>query len=240
MNSSLNLNRFFLLLIVFLTASLCLTAESIEFSAASMRHEGAEGREFTVLSGDAYVKTGSKEISADEIKLYGEDYTILLCSGNVIVNDSEEDMKISSSTLYYDRDQKLIRINGRSEMEDYGNEMIIKSGFLEFKQKEEILQLQIGVRILKEDLTCRCEFATYDKNSDSLQMTGLPVVYKNEDVFRASKITVLLENDEILMDGKVEGSLTIENDEETEEEDNPQEEIIEEEQEEDSGNNPES
>lgn len=212
-----------LIILFFLIISTVLIGETIEFSADSMRYEGAEGSEFTILSGNAFVKTGSKEIRADEIKLYGDDYTILLCSGNVTVIDTEEEMKISSDTLYYDRERKFTRINGRSEMEDYKNEMIIKSGYMEYNQNEDILQLQIGVRILKEDLTCRCEFAVYDKNRDSLQMTGLPVVYKEGDVFRASKITVLLENDEIQMDGKVEGSLTIE-----------------EQEEETSGNNPES
>lgn len=213
----MSLNK--LIIFFLLLASTSLYSESIDFSASSMRHDAAEGREYTVLSGDAQVRTGSKEIKADEIRLYGDDYNILLCTGNVSVYDSEEELKIESDTLYYDRQQNLIRINGRSVMEDYKNEMIIKSGFMEFKQKEDILLLQIGVRILKEDLTCRCEFATYDKKSDSLQMTGLPVVYKKEDVFRASKITVLLENDEIQMDGKVEGSLTIEEQEQEQEED---------------------
>lgn len=210
------LNRGVITIILLLIYSFSISAESIEFSADSMRYEAAEGSEFTILSGGAYVKTGSKEIRADEIRLYGEDYNILLCEGNVSVVDSEEDLKITSSSLYYDREQKITRINGRSEMEDYKNEMIIKSGFLEYRQKEEILLLQIGVRILKEDLTCRSEFATYDKNADTLQMTGLPVVYKNDDVFRASQITVLLENDEIQMEGKVEGSLIIEDEEEAE------------------------
>lgn len=180
-----------------------------------MKHEAAEGSEFTVLSGNAYVKTGNKEITADEIRLYGEEYNILVCEGGVTVDDSEEELKITSEMLYYDRTNKITRINSRSIMEDFKNEMIIKSGFMEFRQKEDLLTLQIGVRILKEDLTCRCEFATYDKTADSLIMTGLPVVYKEKDVFRASKITVLLENDEILMDGKVEGSLEIENDEDS-------------------------
>lgn len=189
--------------------------ESIDFSASSMRHEAAEGRELTVLSGNAYVKTGTKEIKADEIRLYGANYNILLCTGNVSVIDSEEDMKITSSSLYYDREEKLIRINGRSETEDIKNEMIIKSGFMEYRQQEKLLQLQIGVRILKENLTCRCEFATYDKDADKLQMTGLPVVYKDSDVFKATRITVLLENDEIQMEGEVEGSLTLDENDET-------------------------
>lgn len=186
-----------------------LSGESIEFSADSMRYEAAEGKEFTRLSGNAYVRTDSKEIRADEIKLFGEDYNVLLCEGNVSIVDSEEELQINSSYLYYDRGRKITRINGRSEMQDFKNEMIIKSGFLEYRQDEDIVLMQIGVRILKENLTCRCEFATYDKAADSLEMTGIPVVYKNDDVFRASLITVLLENDEILMDGKVEGSLII-------------------------------
>lgn len=197
-----------------------ISAESIQFSADYMMYEAAEGSNFTVLSGHAYVKTGSKEITADEIRLFGEDYTILVCNGDVEVYDSEEDLKINSEMLYYDRVSRITRINSRSVMEDYKNEMIIKSGFMEFKQEENILVLEIGVRILKENLTCRCEFAIYNKDSNRLSMTGLPVVYKNNDIFRASKITVLLENDEIEMDGKVEGSLIIE--------------------EEESGNNPES
>jgi len=196
---------FFLTILIYSTHG-----ESIQFAADFMRYEAAEGNEYTILSGNAYVQTGSKEITADEIKLYGKDYNILVCKGNVIIIDSEEDLKITSQSLYYDRIEKLTRINNRSVMEDYKNEMIIKSGFMEYRQEEDILILQVGVRILKEDLTCRCEFATYDKNADSLVMTGLPVVYKNDDVFRASKITVLLENDEIQMDGKVEGSLIIE------------------------------
>ena len=210
---SSSLSKSIILVFLFFVSLLSIKGESIEFSADSMRYEAAEGKEFTLLSGNAYVKTDSKEIRADEIRLYGDDYNILLCEGNVSVEDSEEEMKITSSSLYYDRSKKITRINGRSEVLDYKNEMIIKSGFLEYRQNEDIILMQIGVRILKEDLTCRCEFATYNKEADSLVMTGIPVVYKNEDVFRASQITVLLENDEIQMDGKVEGSLIIKEEE---------------------------
>jgi len=202
-----------------------LFSDSIQLSADYMQYEAAEGSEYTLLSGNAYVQTGSKEITADEIRLYGEDYNILVCNGNVEVQDSEEDFKINSQFLYYDRKSKITKINSRSIMEDYKNEMIIKSGFMEYKENDNSLILQIGVRILKENLTCRCEFATYDKNLDTLIMTGLPVVYKENDSFEASKIKVLLETDEIIMSGKVEGSLKIDDEENpglNEEESNPE------------------
>ena len=194
-----------------------LFGDSIKFAADFVQYEAAEGREYTLLSGNAYVKTGSKEITADEIRLYGEDYNILICNGDVEVIDSEENFKINSEVFYYDRKSKITRINNRSIMEDYKNEMILKSGFMEYKETGKTLILQIGVRILKENLTCRCEFAIYNKNLNTLVMTGLPVVYKDNDVFKASKIKVILDTDEIIMDGKVEGSLIIE-DEETDEE----------------------
>lgn len=203
----------FLTMLLTLVLLFSLSGESIQFSADFMRYEASEGSEYTILSGNAYVQTGSKEISADEIRLYGENYNILICEGAVEVKDSEEELKINSQTLYYDRESKITRINSRSVMEDYKNELIIKSGYLEYRQTEKILVLQIGVRILKEDLTCRSEFAIFDKKTDSLLLTGLPVVYKNDDVFKASKIQVLLESDEIQMDGKVEGSLIIEEEE---------------------------
>ncbi len=201
-------------LILFIMSIHPLFSDTLHFSAERVQYEAAEGNEYTLLSGNVYIKTGSKEIKADEIRLYGEDHNILICKGNVEVKDSDKDFKINSESFYYDRKLKITRINDRSVMEDYKNEMIIKSGYMEYKEKEEILVLQIGVRILKEDLTCRCEFATYNKDLDKLVMTGRPVVHKDSDVFQASKIEILLETDEIIMDGKVDGKLILEDEEE--------------------------
>lgn len=200
----------FFLIWVFILSGYLVFGDSIQFSADSMEYIAAEGSEFTILSGNAYVKTGNKEISAGEIRLYGDDYSILIAEVHVEVFDTEEEFKINTEVLYYDRKSRITRINGRSVMEDYKNEMIIKSGFLEYYENRDFLTLQIGVRILKEDLTCRSEFATYNKDSNTLILTGLPVVYKKEDVFQALKIHVNLDSDEIQMDGKVEGSLIIE------------------------------
>ncbi len=40
-------------------------ADLINMTADFMRYEAAEGREYTLLSGNAYVKTGNKEILLD-------------------------------------------------------------------------------------------------------------------------------------------------------------------------------
>jgi lipopolysaccharide export system protein LptA len=92
-------------------------------------------------------------------------------------------------------------------MDDRCNKLIIKSGFFENRENDNLILLQIGVRILKEDLACRSEFAVYYRDRNVLELTGMPVVYRKDDVFRASRITVDLDTDEIQMEGVVQGSL---------------------------------
>ena len=167
----------------------------------------AEGRERTLLEGNVRVSSESKTISADRIELVGEDFNLFICEGNVEVQDLENDFVLTSEVFLYDNDQKIIRINAPSVMEDRKNSLIIKCGFMENREEENLLILQIGVRILKEDLACRSEFAVYYRDRNVLEMTGLPVVYRNDDVFRASRITVNLDTDEIKMEGEVQGSL---------------------------------
>ena len=56
----------------------------------------------------------------------------------------------------------------------------------------------------------------YYRDRNVLELTGMPIVYRKDDVFRASRITVDLDTDEISMEGVVQGSLLSKNqDEET-------------------------
>jgi len=184
-----------------------LTAENYTFSSEYLKSVMAEGKEITVLEGDVIISSESKKIMADNVELTGDDFNFFLCEGNVEVQDLDNDFILTSQVFHYDTDTKIIRINGPSVMEDRKNELVIKCGFMENREKENLIILQIGVRILKEDLACRSEFAVYNRNENLLELTGLPVVYRNNDVFRASRITVNLDTDEIKMEGEVQGSL---------------------------------
>ena len=46
-------------------------------------------------------------------------------------------------------------------MADLKNEMVVKGGFIEDRDKEQLTIVQIGVRIFKKDIVCRAEFARY-------------------------------------------------------------------------------
>jgi len=199
------MSKFYLVVLFCLPAFL--TAENYTFSSKYLKSVMAEGKEITVLEGDVILSSESKRIMADNVELTGDNFNFFQCEGNVEVQDLENDYILTSQVFHYDKDRKIIRINAPSVMEDRKNELIIKCGFMENREEENLIILQIGVRILKEDLACRSEFAVYYRNENLLELTGLPVVYRNDDVFRASRITVNLDTDEIKMEGEVQGSL---------------------------------
>jgi len=49
-----------------------------------------------------------------------------VCSGSVVVVDEKNQLKLTSETLFYDRTDKISRIEGPSVMEDKKNKMVIK------------------------------------------------------------------------------------------------------------------
>ena len=56
-------------------------------------------------------------------------------------------------------------------------------------------------------MVCRSEYAVYNRNEKILDLTGFPVVYKKDDEFRADKIRVDLDTDDVIMEGSVSGTI---------------------------------
>jgi lipopolysaccharide export system protein LptA len=184
-----------------------LSAETISFSADKVESVLAKGKERTLLSGRASVKTGSISIQAERIELSGKDYTYIDCSGSVKVADSERGIRLEAPKLYYDRSRKLTRAQGPSMLEDSKNELVLKAEWIENDGKTEVTLAQVTVRILKKDLSCRAEYAVYRREDKTLELSGLPSAYKNGDEYRASRIIVNTETDEIHLEGEVSGKV---------------------------------
>ncbi len=210
------------LLILFLI-SLSLFSDTFSFSADSMETVLAGGKERTVLSGNARVVSEDNNILADRIELFGDDFRYLRCKGRVSIVNKKRGLELTSQELFYNRDDKVVRANGNVIMIDKENEMVVKGGFLEDWEEREETLVQIGVRILKEDLVCRSEFARYLRAEDKLELSGMPVVTWKGDEYRALKIFIDLDNDTIRLEGDVQGKVSIEEEGEEPEEGGGQE-----------------
>ena len=100
-----------------------------------------------------------------------------------------------------------MRVRGKVVMLDKKNEVVVKGGFLENWEESDETVVQIGVRILKEDLVCRAEYARYLRNEEKLELSGMPVVNWKGDEYRALKIFIDLNTDTIRLEGDIRGKV---------------------------------
>jgi len=216
-----NRTRLLLSLLSLLLPVATFGADTFRFSADRTTAVLAEGKERTVLTGNARIESKTTVITAERIELFGSDFRYALCSGGIKVTDTGKGLSITCENLFFDRREEITRVEGWVEMIDLKNEVVAKAGFLENFGKEDITILQIGVRILKEDIAARCEYARYRREEDILELSGMPVVYKKHDVYRAARIIMNLETDEIRMEGNVSGDIAGEEEEEAPSRNNP-------------------
>lgn len=197
------------LLIVTLSAA-PLSAETWRFTARQVSSTQASGRSATVLDGEARVESEKMIIEADHLELDGEGYSRISGSGGVSLTDNDKGVTVESERFEYDRDAKIIRFREQVTLVDEEQGIVIRCESLDLQEEEDLVIMQVAVRLIKGDIVCRGEFATYLREENHLEISGRPVVWRKDDEYRANRITVDLNTDEILMEGTVSGALTTE------------------------------
>ena len=193
--------------VLFVIASFPLRGDTFSFKADRMSGGKATGREITVLTGNAEVRSDKLLLQAERIEIQGSDNRFIDCSGNVRGLEEEKDIFFQTDRLRYDRTLKIARLEGNSTLEDRKNEIVVRARFIEYNDQQEIAIFQIAVRLFKDNLVCRSEYAIYNRIEKTLALSGFPVVYKKEDEFRADRIRVDLNTDDVVMEGDVKGSI---------------------------------
>jgi len=197
----------FLKWILFFLSLFCF-AEDYRFSGESSFTVMREGEEETRIEGNVVIDSSERRIEADRINIQGKEERIFEGYGNVRILDYNRDMLLKSESFVYDEKKSLLKVEGNASLEDRQNEILVKSTMLNFFQNEEIALMQINVRIFKDDIICRSEYAQYKREEEILELSGAPIVYKGDDRYEADRIVVNLENDEITMFGEITGSMT--------------------------------
>ncbi|EEV19759.1 OstA-like protein [Treponema vincentii ATCC 35580] len=180
----------------------------ITFSADKMQGSGQKGQNSTALTGNAKVSVDSLNIYGERIELYGKDYRYIRASGNVTGEDAEKGFTFSAASLSYDRETEVAEFMGQAKVEDTKNKVETAAERIEYNQKNEIILLQMAVKLKSKDIICDSLFAVYNRNTSMLELTGKPAVKKGKDEFKAARISVDLETEDIKLEGKVSGSVT--------------------------------
>jgi len=191
----------------FLLISRFAIADTFTFRADRMSGTKAIGKETTILMGNAEVRSNNLLLKANRIEIQGENNQFIDCSGGVWGVEEEKNIFFITDRLRYDRKLKIARLEGNSTLEDRKNEIVAKGNFIEYDDQAEVTVMQISVRLFKDDMVCRSEYAVYRRKEKLLDLTGFPVVFKKDDEFRADRIRVDLDTDDVTMEGAVSGTI---------------------------------
>lgn len=202
------MNRKFIAVLIFSCLVNCVFAEKITFSAGNMSGQNGKKTSKTILSGNAYVKTDTIEISADRIELSGEDYRKIKAEGNVHGTNFEAKMEFSCNKMEYDRETKIAFLQGDVKLDDRENNVTAKAQIIEYNQDTEIAVMQIQITLTQKNNICKGAYAIYQKKAQMLDISGNAEVQQDKDTFRAQEISLNLDTQEITLEGNVKGSVT--------------------------------
>jgi lipopolysaccharide export system protein LptA len=197
-------------------------ADTFTFSGDRTSVVLTEGRELTLLRGNAVVVSNDFELRAQEIELSGTDFRYARGRGGVVVLDTVRNVRIEAESLQFDRTTENVRAERMVLVEDLDNDLLLKGEYLETRNGGDLIVVQTAVRVLKEDLTARAQFIRYRRDDDVLELSGFPVLFWKGDEYRATRIVMNLENEEIEMQGRVQGSIVVEDEDEEESEQSPE------------------
>jgi lipopolysaccharide export system protein LptA len=193
---------------IFLSIRLvALHGDTFTFKADRMSGSRASGKESTVLTGNAEVRSDNLLLKARRIEIQGDNNQFIDCTGDVWGNEEAKDILFQTDRLRYDRKLKIARLEGNSTLEDKKNDIVAKGRFIEYDDQAEVTVFQVSVRLFKDTMVCRSEYAVYRRPEKLLDLSGFPVVFKKNDEFRADRIRVDLDTDDVTMEGAVSGSI---------------------------------
>jgi len=182
-------------------------ADTFTFRADRMSGSRALGREVTILAGNAEVHADNMILRANRIEISGDNNQFIDSIGDVWGFETERNIVFRADRIRYDRDRRIARLEGNATLEDRDNEVVAKGNFIEFDEETEITVIQISVRLFQDDMVSRAEHAVYRRAEQMLDLTGFPVVFRGDDEFRADRIRVDLDTNDVTMEGAVAGTM---------------------------------
>jgi len=188
-------------------AAIHVGADTFTFRADRMSGTRALGREVTILAGNAEVHADNMLLRANRIEISGDNNQFIDSIGDVWGMETERNIVFRADRIRYDRDRRIARLEGNATLEDRDNEVVVKGNFIEFDEETEITVIQISVRLFQDDMVSRAEHAVYRRTEQLLDLSGFPVVFRGDDEFRADRIRVDLETNDVIMEGTVSGTI---------------------------------
>ena len=146
----------------------------ISFSGGYTKVSMQQGNKSVSLTGGAKVNTDRVELSADSMKLYGENYRFITCTGDVRANEHENGISFISPDIFYDRETGVVRSDSWIEIQDPKNQASLSGAWFEYNMETSIMKLQIMARIIKiaeeKMMVCRADAIEYNGKEKTVSL----------------------------------------------------------------------
>lgn len=200
-----------ILLLFFLLTSLLWaneTAEPIKFKADRMEYIYKKGKEQVICRGRARVERSDFSLKARLIYIYGENRDFVKAYNDVKMINKIDEVVIYGDYAEYDniagygkvfKSPRLVYTNEKLEMESAIMETFIN----------ENRSIAFGdVKITQTNYVAYCEKAIYWHKKDTIELTGDPVIYYEENLFRAEKIIIYIKKKLVKLYGNVRARIS--------------------------------
>ena len=204
------MKRFLTASAILILAALTLFASEISFSGGYTKVSMQQGNKSVTLSGGAKVSTDQVDLWADSMKLYGENYRYVTCTGNVRADEHENGISFNSPDIFYDRQTGEVRSDSWIEIQDTKNQVSLSGAWFEYNMKTSVMKLQIMARIVKiaeeKLMVCRADDIVYNGKENTVTLRGNATVEWKDDTYKAAMIVVDLNTNDISLYGTISGA----------------------------------
>ncbi len=201
----------YFLFFILISTSASIYASEITFNGGYTKISMREGLESITLENPANVIVDDLSISANKISLLGKDYDQIQCDGKVVIKDDKKGLTILASSLFYNRITNIISIVGGVEIDDTNNELHSTSQSLEYDIDKEKMSLSVEINLLhiadEEIMKCTSDNLIFDREENTLVLLGNSKILWKDDVYKAQAISVNMDNNEISLEGSIEGTI---------------------------------
>lgn len=192
--------------------------EKINIKSDRVEYNYKDEEEVAVFIGSVEFKKGELVVLADKMQMYSQGKKAVAEDNVKIIIDTEDENRVLTSGYFeYHRDDeyailkknpKMVIINKKQEsgkkIKDF-KDLTIIGDIMEMFSKDGYSRALGNVIIEEGDRKAYCDEAIYYEKDDKVIMTGSARIEQNENKFQGEKMTLFLNEDRLIIEGKVEG-----------------------------------
>lgn len=181
--------------------------EPIKFEANRVEYIFKKGKEKTICRGNAKIWRSDFILKANLIKIYGKKNNYAEAFKRVKIISHKDDAIITGDYAEYDNVKGYAKVFKNPVLEVTNRKLRIESAIMENYINENIAVALGDVKITQTNYTAFCEKGVYYKDKEKIELTGNPVVYYENDVFKSKKIIVYIKQKRVKLYGDVEAKI---------------------------------